>query len=118
MKSIIKRGSSKLGGLLFRHPDLTYYTFHEWIEAGCPSDCYVMGTPDQMVICNIPIVDARFDTGVFHRITPTEPKQCKWKVPSYMRPKKTHSTREAHYDFITYYDVSRRSEKTVLRYGS
>lgn len=118
MKSIIKRGSSKLGGLLFRHPNLTYYTFHEWLEAGCPPDCYIMGTPDQLVICNIPIVDARFDTGVFHRITPSKPKQCKWKAPSYMRPKKAPKVREAHYDFITYYDVSRRSEKTVLRYAS
>lgn len=121
MKTIIKKGSSKLGGLLFRHPNIEYMTLHEWLEKDCPKDTYIIGTPDQFLICNIPIVDALFDNGVFSKTVVGEPKLCKWKIPYYFAPKKSNSTSIPslhHFDFITVSNPDKVSKKLKFAYRS
>ena len=116
MKNIIKKGSSKLGGLLFHHPKVKYFTLDEWCEQGFPDEVYIIGTPDQLIIANIPIVDARFIDGVFYRIGLGKPKPCKWKIPHYLvHLKKSKSTvaepEIRHYDFITPRDPNQSLKK-------
>lgn len=91
MKNIIKKGSCKLGGLIFKHKGVESMTPFEWKEAGFPENVYINASPDFFCLTGIPIVDAFADHGVFHK-TPVRPlKECKFKVFWYlcMRPEKT-----------------------------
>lgn len=111
MKSIIKKGSCKLGGLIFKHKDVTCMTPYEWKEAGFPSDVYIFASPDFFYITGIPIVDAFPDYGVFHK-TPVRPmKECKYKVPWYLCALPAKQIKKHHVEEgIAYTNVKALSE--------
>ena len=101
MKHIIKRGSCKLGGLIFT--DLKdSYEFTDWVDRGCPSG-YVKITPDISCLCNIPIVYAVLVNGIYikHDVMPLV--KTDYKIFSYMRPKKEkkHEFVPHTYNFVT-----------------
>lgn len=102
MKSIIRRGSAKLGGLVFLHKDVECIKLHDWVNQGCPSNVYVQSTPDLLMMCNIPIVDCIADHGVLHKRTPGKLKNCKYKIPGcIMLSQKTPKSKNGSVDYIT-----------------
>lgn len=103
MKSIIKRGSAKLGGLVFIHKNVPYMKLHEWVDKGCPSNTYVQSTPDLLMMCGIPIVDCIADHGVLHKRSCGKLKECKYKIPGcIMVSQKTPKSKNGSVDYITF----------------
>ena len=101
MKHITKRGSCKLGGLLFSNLDGAF-EFTDWITKGCPSG-YVKVTPDIATLANIPIVDAEMINGVYFKCEVKPLVETQYKIFSYMMPKKSkkHRYTPIVYDYLT-----------------
>lgn len=114
MKNIIKRGSTKVGGLLFVHNNIKAYTFHEWIEANYPNNAYILGNIDEFLVCNIPIVDAIAINGVYKKVEPKKLEVVDWKVPWYINHKwKVRTYKKKETPYIVFSESDQKMGKTI-----
>ena len=51
-------------------PDNFYFSVKAWVEAKCPNNAVVYDSLFHLLVCNIPVVDARQVNGVYVRVKP------------------------------------------------
>lgn len=88
MKTIIKKGSCNVGGLVFGHKNIPFLSIYEWIEQGFPDNTYVHASPDVLTICNIPILDCYNDDGLLIKKKPSKLFLVNYSVPTQLFIKK------------------------------
>lgn len=116
MKNITKKGSCRLGGLVFYHPEIEHMRFHEWIEKGCPPDTYIYATPEILMLAHIPMVDVRIDCGTIFRSEVGELQQCDWRIMHYMMPSNRKiGTQRSVFDGILPIDPKKQSPNMKIR---
>lgn len=117
MKHIIKKGSAKLGGLIF-YDDPKALEFTDWVKKGCP-DGYVKITPDISVLTGIPIVDAKKMDAIYYKQQLIGPLQeVKYRVFQYMMPRENtkKDLPPLHLDYLEYRDPRRDISNQGLNY--